>query len=243
MVGFGIDLAGYTTGKTALAFVKIENQYVKATLLRGSALSKKRKSDDPVDEIVAEEVKVIERCLAIGPVAVDVPIDLQGLPNPPDPKTIWALTRRPIDYAINAMPPLADRIGAPVARFAAIMRKGNFYDVLGSKLFEAYPAITLKLLKIKTAYKGKKATEGLVSLCKVLRIQQHIESDDEIDAIICAITAATPSAGLREDDSFGAAGPLPKGFRIPKSLTFDKIDFSVRDFSDLAQIQDASFDA
>jgi hypothetical protein len=246
MVGIGIDLAGYMTGKTALAFVKIENQSVKAMLLRGSALSKRRKSNDPLDEIVAEEVKVIERCLAIGPVAVDVPIDLQGLPNPPDPKTIWALTRRPIDYAINAMPPLADRIGAPVARFAAIMRKGNFEDRLGVDLFEAYPAITLKLLKIPAAYKGKKGAKGLASLCEALKLKPRfesdddLESDDDVDAIICAITAASPLSDLHEANIFEAAGPLPKGFRIPKNLTFNKIEFSIADFADWAQAYEAA---
>ena len=238
-VGFGIDLAGYTTGKTALAFVKIKNQSVKATVLRGSALTKRRKSRDSVDDVVAEEVKVLQTCFDIGCVAVDVPIDLQGLPNPAQAKTIWALTRRPIDYAINAMPPLADRIGAPVARFAAIVRKGNFYNLLGSRLFEAYPAITLKLVKIKAAYKGKKATEGLRSLCEALRIEPRVESDDEVDAIICAITAASPASELHEEHTFNAEGPLPKGFRIPKNLTFDRIDVAVEDFSKWAQTREA----
>ena len=44
MIGFGIDLAGYTTGKTSLAVIEIKGRRAKATLLRGSALSVKRES-------------------------------------------------------------------------------------------------------------------------------------------------------------------------------------------------------
>src|SRR4051794_24672688 len=127
MLGFGIDLAGYTTGKTAVAAVEIEGQSIEATLLRGSALSKKRASKASLDQVLNEEVADLRRCFAIGPVAVDIPIDLQGLPSPPNPEYIWHLTLRPIDKAVKAMPAFADRIGSPVARFAAIMRAGDFY--------------------------------------------------------------------------------------------------------------------
>src|SRR5215210_2498358 len=155
MLGFGIDLAGYTTGKTAVAFVDIQGTSVEATLLRGSALSKKRRSDASLSQVLAEEVADLRRCFAIGPLAVDIPIDLQGLPDPPNPESIWQLTLRPIDKAVKAMPAFADRIGAPAARFAAIMRAGNFEPLLGEKLFEAYPAGTLKRLKMEVGrYKG-----------------------------------------------------------------------------------------
>lgn len=231
MLGFGIDLAGYTTGKTSLAVVEIENQAANATLLRGSAFSKKRGSDDSLEKVVAEEVADLRRCLSIGPVAVDIPIDLQGLPDPKNPQTIWALTRRPIDQAVNAMPPFADRIGAPVARFAAIMRGGNFHEFLGKSLFEAYPAITLKFLKIAGGYKGKKGANALISLCKTLKIEPHIKNDDDIDAIICALTAAAPIALVHDFSELKIQGPMPAGFRVPKSLTFDKISVVEADFT------------
>ena len=63
MLGFGIDLAGYTTGKTSLAVVEIENHAVNATLLRGSAFSKKRGSGDALTKVVAEEVAEAEPLL------------------------------------------------------------------------------------------------------------------------------------------------------------------------------------
>jgi hypothetical protein len=231
MLGFGIDLAGYTTGKTSLAVVEIEDHFVNAILLRGSAFSKKRESSNPLEEVVAEEVAVLRRCLAIGPVAVDIPIDLQGLPNPESPQTIWALTRRPIDKALNAMPPFADRIGAPVARFAAIMRAGSFHGLLGKSLFEAYPAATLRGLDIESRYKGKKGADALISLCKTLKIEPHLKNDDDIDAIICALTAAAPAALLRDFSALKIQGPMPTGFRVPKSLTFEKIEVMESDFT------------
>lgn len=231
MMGFGIDLAGYTTGKTALAFVEIEGGSVKATLLRNSALSATRKSTDNLQHVLDEEVAALWRCLALAPVAVDVPIDLQGLPTPKNPQHIWALTLRPIDRAVRAMPAFADRIGAPVARFAAIMCKGNFGAVLGDKLFEAYPAATLRMLKIKSGnYKGPKGAAALMSLCKTLNIEPHVKSDDDIDSIVCAITAAAPAQEVHNAETFNIEGPLPKGFRIPKNLTFDKIEVGEEDF-------------
>jgi hypothetical protein len=232
MVGFGIDLAGYTTGKTSLAFVDIRGRSASATILRGSALSKKRRTDDSLNEIVKDEVAVLRQCLAIGPVAVDVPIDLQTLPHPKDPQTVWALTKRPIDYAINAMPPFADRIGSPVARFAEIMRRGKFFGLLGTQIFEAYPSITLRMLNIDRRYKGKIGASKLVSLCKNLRIHPNVENDDDLDAIICAITAAAPSSGVHEAAAFKVeAEKMPTGFRIPKNLTFEKIKVATEDFA------------
>lgn len=229
MIGFGIDLAGYTTGKTSLAVIEIEGTAANATLLRGSALSLKRDSGDALRGIVSEEAAVLRRCLAIGPVAVDIPIDLQDLPYPDDAEYIWQLTSRPIDRAVGAMPPFANRIGAPVARFAAIMREGDFAGLLGERLFEAYPAGTLKLLKIE-AGRYKDDIDALISFCSALQIKPHVENDDDIDAIICAITAAAPAEAAYDASLLKVQGPMPKGFRIPKSLSFTRITTEVASF-------------
>jgi hypothetical protein len=231
MIGFGLDLAGYTTGKTALAVVEIEGRTAKATLLRGSALTLKRSSDDRLKEILREETVVLRRCLKIGPLAVDIPVDLQNVQSPDQAEYVWELTRRPIDRAIGAMPPLADRIGAPVARFAAIVRDGGFASLLGEKLFEAYPAGTLKVLKIEAGqYKGKEGVDALIALCRNLKIKPYVENDDDIDAIICAITAAVPRHAVHDADALGVLGAMPKGFRIPKSLSLDQIITSAAPF-------------
>jgi len=231
VIGFGLDLAGYTTGKTTLAVVEIEGQNVKATMLRESALSVKRNGGDALKEVLRKEAAVLRRCLNIGPLAVDIPIDLQDLRTPIDAEYIWQLTRRPVDRAIGAMPPLADRIGAPVARFAAIMREGDFDGLLGEKLFEAYPAGTLKMLKIEAGhYKGEAGADALVRLCETLRIKPRVESDDNIDAIICAITAAAPADAVHDADALGISGAIPRGFRIPTSLSFEQVITSVASF-------------
>jgi Protein of unknown function (DUF429) len=231
MIGFGIDLAGYTTGKTSLAVVEIDGRHAVATLLRDSALSVKRASNSPLKEILTQEAAVVRRCLTIGPVAVDTPIDLQGLTSADHAEFIWQLTRRPIDRAVSAMPPLADRIGAPVARFAAIMREGKFAGLLGERLFEAYPGGTLKMLKIEAkGYKGEAGVEVLNSLCKTLKIEPAVDRDDDIDAIICAITAATPVDAIHDAIALKVEGAMPKGFRIPKSLSFDRIEARIASF-------------
>jgi hypothetical protein len=225
MVAFGIDLAGYTTGKTSLAVIEIKGPRAKATLLRDSALSAKRESDAALRDVLRQEATVLRRCLAVGPVAVDIPIDLQDLTKPDRSEYIWQLTRRPIDRALSAMAPLADRIGAPAARFAAIMREGDFDGLLGTKLFEAYPAGTLRVLGIKV--KRSKDASRLVdfsSLCETLRIEPHVSRDDDFDAIICAIAAAAPTEAVYDAAALKVTGQLPKGFRIPKSLSFERIE-------------------
>jgi hypothetical protein len=225
MIGFGIDLAGYTTGKTSLAVIEIKGRRAKATLLRGSALSVKRESGAALRDILRQEAAVLRRCLAIGPVAVDIPIDLQDLTRPDRAEYIWQLTLRPVDRALGAMPPLADRIGAPAARFAAIMREGRLAGLLGNRLFEAYPAGTLEALEMKVKrYKGASGVVALSSLCEILRIEPHVDSDDDVDAIICAITAAAPAAAVHDAAALKVRGQLPKGFRIPKSLSFERIE-------------------
>jgi hypothetical protein len=241
VIGFGLDLAGYTTGKTTLAVVEIEGQNAKATLLRESALSLKRSGGDTLKEVLREEAAVLRRCLNVGPLAADIPIDLQDLRTPSDAEYIWQLTRRSVDRAIGAMPPLADRIGAPVARFAAIMREGDFGGLLGKKLFEAYPAGTLKMLKIEAGhYKGKAGADALVRLCEMLRIKPHVESDDDIDAIICAITAAAPASSVHDADALGLSGVMPRGFRIPKSLSFEQVCTSAAPFDSWMATREAA---
>jgi hypothetical protein len=241
MIGFGIDLAGYTTGNTSFAAVEIEGEAANATLLRGSALSVKRESGDALKSVLSQEAAVLRRCLAVGPVAVDIPIDLQGLPNTDRAEYIWQLTLRPIDRAVKAMPPFADRIGAPVARFAAIMREGDFAGRLGETLFEAYPAATLNMLKIRAGrYKGANGLNALSSLCTALKIEPQVENDHDIDAIICAIAAALPPDAVHDANAFRVQGPMPRGFRIPKSLSFTRISTTVAPFDAWMAVREGS---
>src|SRR5215468_5014959 len=88
MIGFGIDLAGYTTGKTAIAAIEAKGHVGEAILLRQSHLSLPRSSTCEAATAVREDVECLRRCLRLGHVAVDVPICLQGLPYPSNPSEI-----------------------------------------------------------------------------------------------------------------------------------------------------------
>src|SRR6266849_795436 len=232
MIGFGIDLAGYTTGKTSVAAIKIKDRVAEATLLRNSHFSRRHSANARADDVIRGDVECLRLCLNLGPVAVDIPMDLQGLPNPSKLTAIWSLTCRPIDKKLRAMPPFADRIGAPVARFAAMTRTGNFDPVLGISLFETYPAETWRRLEIDAGnYRQNNAAR--ITLCKQLQLEPHtaIKSDDDIDAIICAVTAVMPPENICTESDLGLdLGGLPRGYRIIKKRPFDCIRVEAADF-------------
>lgn len=239
MIGFGIDLAGYTTGRTSVAAVKTKDRVAEATLLRNSHFSRRHSSDAPADDVIRGDVECLRRCLKLGPVAVDIPIDLQGLPSPSKLTAIWSLTCRPIDKKLGAMPPLADRIGAPVARFAAMMRFGDFRPDLGESLFETYPAETWRRLNIAPGnykVKGEGGDAARITLCNNLKMEipAKMESHDDIDAIICAVTAVAPAKKICTKSDLGLVfGDLPRGYRIIKAMPFDCIRVTTEeDFSE-----------
>jgi hypothetical protein len=137
---------------------------------------------------------------------------------------------------------LADRIGAPVARFAAIMREGNFDHCLGRSLFETYPAEIWRRLKVKAGnYKGANGKQGCASLCVALCIEPPSASEHEIDAIICAIAAAAPTEAICDDGDFeNVEGAMPKGFRILKIRGFDKISVATKNFDEWMDARERS---
>jgi hypothetical protein len=87
MIGFGLDLSGYSTGGTSLAAVHISGDTASAVILQGSALCRCRHG---VDDALAEERQDLSKWMTIGPLAVDVPIDLRGLAAPKG----WQLPER-----------------------------------------------------------------------------------------------------------------------------------------------------
>jgi hypothetical protein len=228
MIGFGIDLAGYTTGKTSFAAARWQGESVEATLFSNSVFSAnvRHQTAEPIAPALAEEVQTLRRCFAVGPVAIDVPIDLQELLTPQRASRIWELTLRPIDQVLGAMRPLADRIGSPVARFRAIMRAGAFDDLLGQSLFETYPAGTWLLNDVVSkGYKGKNGGTACADLCARLNITPALSNDDAIDAVIVAVTAAADADHLASEAEFAerlrGLGPdkryeLPRGYRLLK---------------------------
>jgi hypothetical protein len=210
----------------------VGDRVAEAVLLLNSHLTRKHSSDALAQKVIHGDTECLRRCLALGPVAVDIPIDVQNLPTRSENAKIWALTLRPIDKKLGAMPPFADRIGAPVARFAAMMRLGNFDSALGISLFETYPAATWERLRIDAGtYKTKDGHAARIALCNNLKVDPYIDSHDDIDAIICAVTAVAPREIICTKADLGLdLEELPRGYRILKTMPFDRVRVTSADF-------------
>ena len=156
---FGLDFAGYSSGKTGFAHatqhaggpidITIYTDHVFARRLTGSTL---------LIDTVEDERELLRWCATQGPIMVDLPLDLEGLPAPVTAQYVWELVHRPVDYALNAMAPLANLIGAPVARFQYLL-KGLPADWVDTHLFETYPAMSLELTGLPG--RGYKSTQGV----------------------------------------------------------------------------------
>ena len=156
----GLDLGGYTGGRSALASAKLlTNGGVKATICGDHAFASVPRRSEPFKRIVEREVVLLAACLDAAPLYVDVPLDLQGLPCPTGEGFAWQLVKRPVDHALGALPPLADRIGWVVARFENLRARlpSEQRPTLGDGLYETYPKGTLELSGLPC--KGYKATE------------------------------------------------------------------------------------
>ena len=220
----GLDLAGYSTGKSALARAEDEcsSGTVRVRIISGHPFSDKRKRKHVLD--VNPEQAQIRSMLAEGRLCVDIPIDLQGLMDidPPqegkncaDMPFVWERTLRPVDYAFGALPPLADRIGSPVARFRTILPEQQ-RDQLGQRLWETYPrAIIERLTEQNRPYKNGAAvfdgekwipmTKGTACHDRLADIANRIGltagdgisvNDDELDAAVCAVAGVAPRRAL-----------------------------------------------
>lgn len=195
---FGLDLAGYSGGRSTLAKATFaEQDGFRITIYRNHAFATKLEGHDAISEHAEQERHLIQTCR---PLYIDVPIELQGLPALDPVHFVWQLTKRPVDYAFGGLPPLADRIGSPVARIVHLLQ-GDLSS-LGTDLFETYPAASLlpMLGVVPSSYKGRTAErqggrwigdDGLADILTRMRIEA-VEgtrlNDDHLDAAICAIT-------------------------------------------------------
>ena len=224
---FGLDLGGYSAGGSALvrATRRIPTE-VQVTVYRGHAFSKKPGKGKPLAPIVEKEVELLAACLRRAPLYADVPIDLQGLPCPGGEVYAWQLVKRPVDFAFGALPPLADRIGSVVARFRNILRllSQDQPDPLGTRLYETYPASSLRLLELPhKGYKDEKNQitfesdtwlgrgakgEVLARIANELQMTgAHNErlSHDELDAVLCALTGVVDRSCLLQEKELETA--------------------------------------
>jgi len=214
---YGLDLAGYSTTGSALAAADDSGEGIVITVLDDHCFSVAAGGTSSLADKTHEEIACLDRLIADATALyVDVPIDLQGLPNPDDPELIWELTKRPVDQAFGALCPLADRIGSYVARMQNLwqMLKQNS-DPLGSGLFETYPAASLTVGKqCSKGYKGQatrnqnkwigvgtnkeaeqKKNDKLAELLNKLNWQAEDKfhfSNDEFDAALCALCGVSP---------------------------------------------------
>lgn len=199
---------------------------VEATIYYGHPFSKKPGKGKPFAPVVEKEVELLAACLRNRPLYVDVPIDLQGLPSPGGEIYPWQLVKRPVDFAFDALPPLADRIGSVVARFANLLRSlpSEHPDPLGRRLYETYPAASLRLLGLPyEGYKEKKARvafedsqwvgngpkgERLAYIANNLRMIASRGTElghDEVDAVVCALTGVVEEGCLLRGNELAGA--------------------------------------
>ena len=145
---------------------------------------------------------------------------LQGLPNTTAPQRVWQLTNRPVDKAFTALPPLADKIGAVVARMQRLKFVLGDKSFVGKNLFETYSAASLELLGlydkkhkgvarfesgswrgVEVAKKSEQAKNSrLAENLNQLRWTASNDFElthDEFDAALCALTGiASPDSRL-----------------------------------------------
>jgi hypothetical protein len=212
---FGLDLSGYGRCKSSLARAdRLSEDLIQVTIFNDHPFAETLDGPDVLDDDTRAELGALQSCAAIGPLFIDVPIDLQGLPTVEKCSFVWELTRRPVDAALAALAPLADRIGYPVARFQRLLRLfAADGDPVGEHLFETYPAASLKNLQLPAkGYKGQRAhfQDGKWSGGTIARIAAGLRihaaegeslTDDDLDALICAVTGVASDHNQLQGDA------------------------------------------
>jgi hypothetical protein len=242
MIGFGLDPAGYCGERSVLAVAERCGSNAGVTILRNSPFSRAPNEARQIEVILANERKALKDMVALGcSIAIDVPIDLQGLPRMSAPTHLWQQTKRKVDKKVGGLEPLASFIGHVTARFQSIFCDSELDQRLGLSIFETYPKPTLrKLLGTQwTAvgnYKSKRSQ--MEAICYALKIspQTEIVTDDDLDAVICALTAGAPAEELWNRDDYESKGvtleELPRGYRLLSRTSFDTVAVSTGDFDD-----------
>ena len=120
---FGLDLSGYASSRSGLAEVVREegNSKYRAYVYRDHPFALVAAGRDRLADVIARQREALTRLLKLGDLLIDIPIDLQDLPSSHQPVFVWQLTARAVDFAYGGLRPLADRIGAPVARFKNLL--------------------------------------------------------------------------------------------------------------------------
>lgn len=273
---FGLDIAGYSTGKSGFARArrKSDNSII-VTVYQGHVFSKKYDGKLSLDSVETRERELLQACCKNSVLLVDTPIDLQGLPNFDDASFIWQLTRRPVDYSFGGMAPFANYIGAPVARFQNLLSASDdlesFESLVGTQIFETYPAASLRLLGLPyKKYKDHKIVfedghwtggiaEKIAEGLELIAENGEMLNNDELDAIICALTGIVDNDQILQNDelkheiSKGIISKLkiedlnginvepPLGYVLLKERPKMKINIEIKKFDNHKSMMDALF--
>jgi hypothetical protein len=292
---FGLDLSGYSRDKSALAYARRSTTGIAVTLLRDHPFEGGFKNvlQSCIKELNKEEKDFLVSLPELGiPLLVDIPIDLQGVDKlwRADPAKFWQLCFRPIDYAFDAMAPLASYLGVLTIRFLrAYCRFASFetaqqddysgpvssagYPATGFHLFETYPKVVLQRAlgeqnKNLCNYKGgkiswknnkwlplnhdKSSDIDLAEMARKLLVSPTGSgaeltniTDDEFDAIVCALTGVSkrlPKQKLntmiaskisaRESSENIETYEAPRGYFIPIAWANEPIKVVIETFEE-----------
>jgi predicted nuclease with RNAse H fold len=202
-VGFGLDIGGYgKKGATILTAAVAQHREIKVSVLTNSAFSRTLSGDSDLLEQITQEHDLLLQLIDIGPIAVDVPIDIQGLPSPPNVTRVWELTLRPIDKAFGGLAPVADKLGYCVARFTKLLATSNRFKA-GTNIYETYPAASLSVCGCvaKGYKKGEESPKVRSAIIEKFKISDHSLSHDELDSVICALAAVGENDEILERDA------------------------------------------
>ena len=172
------------------------------------------------------------------------PSIFKAFPILPNPSEIWGTNLGDLSTR-NCVPMprfAASEFGAPRRRFAAMVRGARAAgNAVGRKVLSrslSRPRIWQKLRVVAGVYKSRrkeKAKEreaACIALCKNLKIEPYLKNDDDIDAIICAVTAVASEEYLCKSRDYKIESErLPCGYRLLKRNPFERIYVDEEDFS------------
>jgi predicted nuclease with RNAse H fold len=238
VIGFGLDPAGYCEGRSVLAVAKRNGSEAHVKILRNCPFSEAPDRNREIGHILANEQIALRTIATLGYVAIDVPIDLQGLPTVCAPSHLWQQTKRTVDKAVGGLEPLASFIGHVTARFQSIFCDAELNQKLGLKIFETYPKPAFKKLLPElwgNVRNYKKDASKRNTICDALHVtpSSEIKTHDDLDAVICALTAIASNDELWTESDYAECGvglqELPRGYRILARNSFDEIKISTDD--------------
>ena len=236
---YGLDISGYSTGGSGFArATRSKTGNLGVEIFTFHHFNVHVEGHETINLFQIGELLALKHIIGQHALVVDTPIDLQGLPCVDAAIYGWELAQRPVDYAFDARPPLADRIGYPVSRLQSLLKSlpRNLRDRLGVSLFETYPAETLRRLGLESKkYKGEAKYRVSVGWTGKLAMKRNkktkkMENDPETQDLnnrladtLNALERRMPTDGSISHDEFDAALCAITGVSDPSDLLEEQI--------------------